>query len=901
MAAADPTDEIVMALVEETLQTPPGQREERLRKVCPDTLLYQEVRDRVEWEERMGRFLLDPLFERTAPEDPFAPGNVIGGRFRVLRKIGYGGMGVVYEATDEKLERRVALKCARPGYRKRLPPEARAAREVSHFNVCKVYDLHTVETPAGGTDFLSMEFIEGQTLSERIHSGGPMAGREAREIAEQICAGLAQAHRQGVVHGDLKCSNILLTASRDGHVRAVITDFGMAKMAEPEGGSVMSGRGGTFDYMAPELLLGQRATIASDLYALGVMFHIMLTGRAPERVNPPARPTPVPAWSPDTEATTLPMSDAVPEQAIVPGDWRRKIRELGPPWDRTVNGCLQARPRDRFASAQQVADALAPPRSKLKWAAIPAAMLAAALGYWFWSGQPTGVPVRLAMLPIVAEGDAVRAAAGIGMDVADRLSGARRHFTVITPRETQSNQVDTPEKAKKVLGATHVLRVRLRPSGSQILMEASVGDLDSGRSIGNVQGSYPAGGSADMAKAILATVTGAFQLRVAPKESVSGAAYVPYVQAMDLLRVDVYANANRAIPLFEQAVQLDPKSALPYAGLAEAQIQRFVNNEGAEYLDAAGSNVEKAKSINSDSVRVLLASGNFDQLHGRYEDAIRQYTRVTQLEPFSADGWRHLAGVYESTNRDNDAVATYRLAIDEQPGDYHPYINLGTFYFYRNQFTLSEEQYRKVIELAPGMSLGHMNLGLSLARQGKLPEAEQALSDALKIRSSWNLLMNLGSVCYLEESYSEAARYFEAGMATGTKSAIQYRNLGDAYRHLGRSEDFANAYRAGLAMSEEEVARNPRDAMARARMGLLAAFLGDPRRAGLETSQALAIQPDNPAVMREAATTYEVLGQRSKTLEVLRKAPPELLQELSRFPDVKDLQRDPRFAELLHK
>ncbi|HEY2012635.1 MAG TPA: protein kinase, partial [Bryobacteraceae bacterium] len=855
MPIAERDDDLIMTLVEETLQTPPEKREERLRKLCQDPSVYQEVCERVRWEERMGRFLLDPLFERTAPGDPFAAGNLVGGRFRILRKVGYGGMGVVFEAVDEKLERRVALKCARPGHRQRLPPEARAAREVSHYNVCKVHDLHTVETPAGEIDFLSMEFIEGGTLSERIRTGGPMPDREAREIAAQICAGLAQAHRQGVVHGDLKCANILLTASREGRMRAVITDFGMAKMAEPQGGSMMSGRGGTFDYMAPELLLGGRATAASDLYALGVMFHIMLKGHSPERENPPPRSIPSVPWNPSTDATTLTMAQAILSQAILPGDWRRKVEDLPAPWNRVVNRCLEARPLERFPSAGEVEAAFAPTRSKVKWGAVPAAALVVSFGYWYWNAQPTGTPVRLAVLPIVAEGDTSRAAADIGMDVADRLAGARRRFTVISPRETLTNHVDTPEKAKQVLGATHALEVHLRPAGSELLMQASVSDLDSGRSIGKVQGTYPAGHGAEIAKAILATVTGAFQLRVAPKESVSGAAYVPYVQAMDLMRQDSNANAQKAIPLFEQAAQLDPGSALPWAGLAEAQITRFLRHDGPQWLEAAGQSVAKAKSVNSDSVRVLLASGDFDQQHGRYEEAIRQFSRVTQLEPANADGWRRLAGVYENNNRDTDAVATYRKAIEAQPSDYRLYITLGNFYFFRNQFSLAEQQYRKVIELAPWLASGHMNAGLALIRQGRLADAEQALSDALKIRSSPILLMNLGGLRYLQERYADAAGYFEQSIASGGKNAIQYRDLGDAYRQMGRVQDSVTAYREGLAMAEDEVARNPRDAAARARMALLSAFLGDKRRAAFEISQALAMQPDNPAIMREAATT----------------------------------------------
>jgi len=175
---------------------------------------------------------------------------------------------------------------------------------------------------------------------------------------------LAQAHRQGVVHGDLKCSNILLTESREGGIRAVITDFGMAKMAEPQGSGMMSGRGGTFDYMAPELLLGGRAKVASDLYAMGVMFHVMLKGHSPERVNPPPGSTPSVPWNPSTEATTLTMVDAVLDRAIVPDDWRRNVEDLPPPWDRVVNGCMAARPRERFSSAAEAEAGLVPPRSK---------------------------------------------------------------------------------------------------------------------------------------------------------------------------------------------------------------------------------------------------------------------------------------------------------------------------------------------------------------------------------------------------------------------------------------------------------------------------------------------------------------------------------------------------------
>ena len=282
MATEAERDELVMSLLETALALPPSERTAFLqstRTVHP--AVYEEVRHRLEWEERMNGFLRDPLIRRPAPT--FSSGDLLGGRFRLRRELGRGGMGVVFEAWDEKLGRPVAVKCARPGYQNRLPPEARAALEVSHPNVCKLYELHTADTAWGPVDFLTMEFVEGETLAERISRDGALAETEARQIAVQLCAGLSQAHHQGVIHGDIKCGNVILSRSPEGSSRAVLTDFGLAKLKPSGGVHVMSAQGGTLDYMAPELFHGARASVASDIYALGVVFHFMLTGKSTQR------------------------------------------------------------------------------------------------------------------------------------------------------------------------------------------------------------------------------------------------------------------------------------------------------------------------------------------------------------------------------------------------------------------------------------------------------------------------------------------------------------------------------------------------------------------------------------------------------------------------------------------
>ncbi len=828
-------------------------------------------------------------------EREFAAGTLLGARFRIVRVIGRGGMGTVYESFDEKLNRRVALKCARPGYRYTLPPEARAARDVSHFNICKVHELHVLSSPHGDIDCISMEFVEGDTLGHRIKSGGPLSSRDAREIALQICAGLAQAHRQGVIHGDLKCGNVIVARSAEGRVRAVVTDFGLAR-TKPAAGDPERSHGGTPDYMAPELFLGEPTSIASDIYALGVLFHVMLTGRAPARSastsagNPP-EPGPV-----GSQAST-----AVLRRPIRDGDWLRETDALPRPWKTIIHRCLAPHADRRFLSVEAVAGALTQRYRASKWAAAVVAAVILVAGGRQWRSPMPVVPVRLAVLPISVEGDPYENAPGVGLEVADRLTGLRRKFTVIPPREGQRNQSITPARARSALGATHALETHVHASGAAISVEAALLDLQSGRTLGRLSGSYMTRDTAALAKALVATVTAAFQLPPTSKESVSPAASAPFVQAMDLLREDNLGNAAKAIPLLNQAIALDSRSALPYAALAQAQVQMFVQGNGAKWLNLADVTVAKARGINADSVPVLLASGIVQQNHGNYEQAIREFTRATTIAPEESEAWRCLANCYDLAGRPDDAVATYRKAIGTQPGYYRHYLGLGVFYFRRGEFDRAEEQYRRVTLIAPGLASGHMDLGLALMEKGRFPDAEKELLQALSLGKSQNLLMNLGAFYYAQERFQEAATYFESALAMGTDYAVLYRNLGDVYRQLGKTRMASDAYTRGAAVAREDITRNPRRADSRALLGLMSAFLGDRPGAQFEIEQARVMEPESRSVIRDAVTAFEVLGQREKALAVAGSAPRQLLEELSRSPDVRGLQKDSRFQALLGK
>jgi serine/threonine-protein kinase len=277
-----------------------------------------------------------PTPRRTPADGRFVAGTVLAGRYRVVSLLGRGGMGEVYKADDLTLDHPVALKFLpdslglSPSALARFHGEVRIARQVSHPNVCRVYDVGEVD----GLRFLTMEFIDGEDLSSLLRRISRLPGDKAVEIARQLCAGLAAAHDAGVIHRDLKPANVMI----DGRGRARITDFGVAAIAREVRGT--DALAGTPAYMAPEQLRGQDASVRSDVYGLGLVLYELFTGkRAIDAQN--------------VSEALLHHSTGTP--VTTPSSW---TADINPAVERTILRCLEADPNARPASAIQVAAAL---------------------------------------------------------------------------------------------------------------------------------------------------------------------------------------------------------------------------------------------------------------------------------------------------------------------------------------------------------------------------------------------------------------------------------------------------------------------------------------------------------------------------------------------------------------
>ena len=371
-----------------------------------DTEVEQEVLALLTQSEQAGEGFLSSPIDPGPAANVFRPGDLVAGRYRIEKFLAAGGMGEVYAAEDSLLHTRIALKTVHSAIvrdeqaRRRFRQEIQTARMVAHHHVCRVFDIgvHGHAPPAAQCLFLTMELLEGETLAAYLKRGNRYTLEQAVPILRALTEGVQAAHDVQVIHRDLKPSNIFLTSASTGP-RVVVTDFGLARdtsetprrsSTHDSTASLMSGLVmGTPAYMAPELLQGGRASVASDIYALGVVMYEMAVGKRP--------------FESDT-----PFAEALKKVKGLPPPPSRLDPAIDPRWERAILRCLNPDPAQRFPAVRDVYSALtgavAAPlpaqRAPRHWwvAGTVAAALALGAGYWALSPRKpastvlTGVP-----------------------------------------------------------------------------------------------------------------------------------------------------------------------------------------------------------------------------------------------------------------------------------------------------------------------------------------------------------------------------------------------------------------------------------------------------------------------------------------------------------------------------
>lgn len=878
----DPAErnERVMTLAAEMLKTSIEEREKFLKSACQEDLdLYQEVSEVVAWEERMRGFLDRPLIEfidLEVLERVFEPGQTVSGRFEIRRCVGDGGMGVVYEAFDTKRNQRIALKVAKPGLGRLLSPELEGALKVRHTNICRVNEIHAAATEFGDLDFLTMEFLDGEPLSHRLAQGRPDKD-EAFDIARQLCAGVIAAHQSGVLHRDLKPGNIILCREEDGSTRVVITDFGLST----DSSVVEAITGGTPSYMAPELWQGSKASQASDVFSLGVILYEVVTGQKP------------------FPAGTKEYQDIYPPAAP-----SKLVRNLSHRWDRAILPCLRPEPEKRW-SAEQILEILERKpfyRKPALVVAIAACLLLTVLlipsAVSFF--EPS--PIRLALLP--ADGSSALTQRGNAIldevtQQVKKIQAGKPTVSVIPVSMVLSKGVKSPQDAQNLLGATHVLQLKLRPARDGVAVEGTLFDLQTMAHIQNYSAHFAETDLSDVSTGLTGLISGTLHIhRTAPQETIAPAALTAYKDGRAYLYREPH-DFTDAINEFEKAARLDPHSPLPAAGLAEAYTRKYqVHREDEDARKDAQFWLARAEALDADSPTVRMASGLLHLIQGNNPKALDDYRRVEEIDPSNVEALLGSGFAYESQGLLDKALKDYRQAISLSPNYYKPHEYLGALYYYHGQYAEAEEPYKKDIECAPDRVNAYGSLAGVYTAQFKYAQAENVYRALLQRKETALTLNNIGVMLAFQERQKEAIEYYRQAVSMEPSRAIYWLNLGDSQRRIKDTVSAKQSYQRGLQLVQAQVTANPGNAAARAYLAYFDAQLGSKAPARSEIAAALNSPAKDDQVVLCAVLTYESLGDRDRALAAAAMATPQTQEEMSHHPDLAGLQQDSRFKSL---
>ena len=665
----------------------------------------------------------------------FRPGEVVAERFRIVRYLARGGMGELYEAEDLELHERLALKTILPkiAVDERLvnmfKREVHLARQVTHANVCRIFDVYRHKPRAGAAAgqevlLLAMELLHGENLADRLRREGRLSTSEILPLVRQMAAGLGAAHQAGVVHRDFKSHNVMLVkpSAPGQETRVVITDFGLARRSSQEERTSLSMSdaneiSGTPAYMAPEQVEGGPVTPATDIYALGVVMYEMVAG-----VWPFVGDTPL-----QTAIKRLQQPAPTP---------RIYLPDLEERWETTILRCLERDPANRFASTSEVVAALegekvdvrtAAPSQRWKWIALGVTgmlVLAVAAGLWLFRSRPAPA-LSATDTVVVAEfanstGDAVfddtlKQGLAISLQqspdwslLSDRKVQEALKLMGRSPGERLTSELaqDVCQRA----GSKAVISGSIASLGNQYVIGLNAINCSTGDPLAREQAQ-----AAGKEKVLDVLGSAASKLRSDLGESLSSVkkfdvpleqATTRSLEALKAFSLGRKKDSAGAVPFYERAIELDPNFTLAYLRLGIAY-----SNIG----QPARANVHLTKAFElrehtSEREKLYIASQYYWLGTGELEKAIQAFNLWTQSYPRDWLPYFNLAGVYSEIGRYEKAVEATRESLKLYPDNVTAYENLGIFYLALNRFPEARDITAQALSRKLDEEYLHLNL-----------------------------------------------------------------------------------------------------------------------------------------------------------------------------------------------
>jgi serine/threonine protein kinase/tetratricopeptide (TPR) repeat protein len=709
------------------------------------------------------------------------------GRYRIVERLGEGGMGVVFRGEDPRLERDVALKILKQDAlhdedsKRRFRLEARALSRLLHPNIATLFDFDSDR----GVDFLVLEFVPGESLARTL-ANGPLPETRARAIALDVAEGLQSAHEKGIVHRDLKPGNIVITPPG----RAKVLDFGLARVM-PGAASLTqsatisspSALVGTVPYMSPEQVRDDRVDARSDLYALGAVLFEMTTGRRP--------------FSGDDVLSLL------YKIAHEPAPLLRVMRPgLSAELEAVVARCLEKAPLRRFSDVGALLRALRGESSD-DGRGLPLRTASTAGNASELSGSEKGIQ-SLVVLPFEnRSGDPAQEFFADGMTdalIADLAQiAALRVISRTSAMRFKGTHPPLSEIARelRVDGVVEGSALRI---GDRVRITVQLVDVANDRSLWAK--SYERGLTdilalqSEVAHAIASEiriqVTPEERMRLRSKGTVNPAAHVAYLQGSFLWNRFTAESVKEAILRYEEALAIDPNYPAAHAGLADSYIM-LANHHILPPREGYSLGREAAKrglALDESLAELHTSLGWIHRLFDwDWPAAERECMRAVQLNPGYAFGRSRYALLLSGMGRHEEAIAEAQRAHELDPLNLLTYTVVGDTLFYARRFDRSVESYRKCLELDPTFGAAHTDLARSLEQVGR---AEEAIEEFVRGTAGADGLPRPSSglaILYARAGRRDDARAtLEAVQALAQKQFVSPYGIASYYAVIGDNE-----------------------------------------------------------------------------------------------------------------
>jgi tetratricopeptide (TPR) repeat protein len=924
--------ELVEQLFEAALSLAPMERDAFLEEKCSSNLqLKRIVEDLLAEHVRAGSFLqhlpldfLDKAMMNTAsiaemaspvdsngtPLFPTAvgrlkPGQTLIDRFVIVRFIAKGGMGEVYEAEDRFLQGvHVALKTILrdiaddPASQKRFEREVLLAREVTHSNLCPIYDIFHCEQQGSHFLFLTMKLLPGENLAVRLQTAIPIPAGEGMTILKQLAAGLAAIHAAGIIHRDIKPNNIMLDGSGQ-DLRLWITDFGLARAHEAEntlpGKEVLAGTPG---YIAPELIAGQPPSQATDLFAFGVVLHQVFTGQKPIVRADNSTMT----VSPRLNASGLPS-----------------------PFIQLIKGCLDLDPQRRCQSFEHALVVLQLRRRTTKlwtrrqFAGTAAAAVCALAGGAWWEREeiyhflhplPGKRFVALLNWPKTSDSQVAPMLTGALSAIKSglaRMEAFDRNLLVISPEDAHQ-EVSAAAPLREVcdpLGANLVLAASGLRGSKHFQLFLRLLDPLSDRPLREKELSCALAEITSLPGKAVQAAASLLDLgrylrgpRMAP-ETPSIASFTAFQTAESLMKQPNHTGLDAAIDKYKQAVQLDPHYAVAHARLALAFVRLYTLRHDSAALDHARGNCHEALTLAPRLVDSHLALALVLQQTGNAQGALDESAKALALDPSNPNTLMWQARIYARLNRWADAERTFQRVLKERPNFWCAYSELGLVLHSEGKVQASIKAYRAASVAAPRSSSALSDLGAEYLLVGEFAEATESFRKSMVLDpDSDQAAVNTSLGLRCQGKYEEALLFALKSVELNPAADINWLELADCYSQLsGRQREAKGAYLRAAEEAERHLRTDPIDGPSWMLLALYKIKSGNPQNATSFIKKAESLGANDADSQLYKVRILELLGKREDALATLadcfRKGATAF--EMAPFPDMRSLRKDPRY------